>query len=295
MTDDAWDLFWANSGLTPATGAAFAERIAAFPPAAATATGEDPSRLCTFPTADVPLRSPNDRLSRLTDRRRSSRAFGPGPLSARRLGSLLGPLAARPDGSRGHPSAGALYPLEVFCLCGDVGGGLAGTVCCYNPDNHSLTPVGPLAARPDGSRGHPSAGALYPVEVFCLCGDVGGGLAATACCYNPDNHSLTPVGPLPPWPEWSGALNLAVDGVPQVVLLFVLVTDRVVAKYGAMGGRFALIEVGHAAQNLALRLAADGLAGCEAGGVVEADLLRLVRLDGTAARVALAYACGLPA
>ncbi|MFP5317494.1 MAG: SagB/ThcOx family dehydrogenase, partial [Acidimicrobiia bacterium] len=184
-----------------------------------------------------------DRLSRLTDRRRSQRAFGPGTLTARRLGGLLGPLAARPDGSRGHPSAGGLYPVEVFCLAGDVGGGLAGTVCCYNADNHSLTPVGPL----------------------------------------------------PPWPQWSGSLNLAVDGVPQVVLVFVLLTDRVVAKYGATGGRFALMEVGHAAQNVALRLAADGLVGCEAGGVVEPDLLRLLRLDGTPARVALAYACGLPA
>ncbi|MEW6153362.1 MAG: nitroreductase family protein [Actinomycetota bacterium] len=85
------------------------------------------------------------------------------------------------------------------------------------------------------------------------------------------------------------------EGVPQVVVVFVLFTDRVVAKYGAMGRRFALMEVGHAAQNLALRLAADGLGGCQAGGVVETEMLGLLGLDGTPARVALAYACGLPA
>ena len=74
-----------------------------------------------------------------------------------------------------------------------------------------------------------------------------------------------------------------------------LLTDRVVEKYGATGGRFALIEVGHAAQNVALRVAADGLAGWLAGGVVESELLAMLHLDGTPARVALAYACGLPA
>lgn len=236
MSDEAWDLFWANSGLTEATAPAFAERLAAFP------AGAEPTRQCTFPGADVPLRRPRDRLSRLTDGRRSVRSFAPGTLSARRLGGLLGAFAARPDGSRPHPSAGALYPLEVFCLLGDVEGGLAATVGCYNPDDHSLTPVGALA----------------------------------------------------PWPEWGAAINLAVEGAPQVVVVFVLFTDRIVAKYGALGGRLALIEVGHAAQNLALRLAADGLVGCEAGGVMEADLLRLLHLEGTGAGVALAYACGLP-
>ena len=228
--DDAWELFWLNSSVTEATVRSFGERIAAFP-----ADGAEGPRVCTFPAADVALPRPSDRLSRLLDRRRSVREFGPGTLTTKQLGRVLGGFAARPDGSRPYPSAGALYPVEVFCLSGD-----------------------------------------------------------QVACYTPDNHSLTPVGPLPPWPEWSGWINLTVAGTPQLVVVFVLFTDWVVAKYGATGGRFALIEVGHAAQNLALRLAGEGLVGCEAGGVVEAPLLRLLRLDGTTARVALAYACGLP-
>lgn len=227
--DEAWELFWTNSSVTEATVAPFAERIAAFPP------GPGPSRACTFPAPSEPLRLANDRLARLVTRRRSTRSFGPGTLSPRQLGSLLTAFAGRADGSRGYPSAGALYPLEIFVLTGDAVG-----------------------------------------------------------CYNPDDHSLTAVGPLPPWPDWSGCLNLPVEGVPQVVVVFVLLPERMIAKYGATGGRFALIEVGHAAHNLALRLAADGLVGCEAGGVVEAALVRLLRLDGTGARIPLAYACGLP-
>jgi nitroreductase len=76
--------------------------------------------------------------------------------------------------------------------------------------------------------------------------------------------------------------------------VFVLFPDRATAKYGERGGRFALIEVGHAAQNLALRLVAEGMAGCEAGGLLDEPVKALLRLDGTGAQVALGYACGLP-
>lgn len=233
---EAFEEFWLASELTPASAPGLAARLAAPPPA-------DGNRVCTFPAADVALARPRDDLARLLDRRRSGRSFGPGTLSARSLGRLLAGLAAGPDGRRRYPSGGALYPLEVLCLTGDVGGGLGRSVLCYNPDDHSVTPVGPLA----------------------------------------------------PWEAWSPALNLAVEGRPQVVLVFVLFCDRVLDRYGELGGRLALIEVGHAAHNVALRLAADGLAGCEAGGVVEADLLRLCGLEGSGGRVALAYACGLPA
>lgn len=233
---DAFELFWRTSELTPATAPALAARLGAPAP-------PDVPRVCTFPAAGVPLARPRDGLARLLDRRRSTRSFAPGTLGARRLGHLLAGLAERPDGTRSYPSGGALYPLEVLCLAGDVDGGLGRSVLCYNPDDHTVTPVGPL----------------------------------------------------PPWPAWSPLLNLAVTGEPQVVLVFVLFLERVLERYGDLGGRLALVEVGHAAHNVALRLAADGLAGCEAGGVVESGLLRLVGLEGCGGRVPLAYACGLAA
>jgi len=232
---DAFELFWRNSNLTPASLRPFATRVQSY-------VASERPRVCTFAAPDVALARPDDRLARLVDRRRSVRSFAPGALSVRQLGRLLAAVSARPDGGRSYPSAGALYPLEVFCLTGEVTGGLGHSVLCYNPDDHSVTPVGPLA----------------------------------------------------PWPDWSDAINLVTDGAPQVVLAFVLFVDQVLEKYGDLGGRLALIEVGHAAQNLALRLAADGLVGCEAGGVVEPTLLSLLHLDGTEARVALAYACGTP-
>jgi nitroreductase len=124
---------------------------------------------------------------------------------------------------------------------------------------------------------------------------VEGPLDRTATYYNHDNHSLSVVGPLPGWNELAAGVNLEVAaGVPQVVVVFVVFPERATAKYGERGGRFALIEVGHAAQNLALRLVAEGMVGCEAGGLLDEEIKRLLRLERTGAQIALGYACGLP-
>ncbi len=70
--------------------------------------------------------------------------------------------------------------------------------------------------------------------------------------------------------------------------------DELLDKYGCRGERFALIEIGHAAQNLALPVTAERLAGCEIGGTVDSQLRSLLDLGDARARVGLAYACGLP-
>lgn len=146
-----------------------------------------------------------------------------------------------------------------------------------------------------GSRTFASAGGAYPVEVFCLLNRVQGPLDRTAVYYNHDNHSLSAVARLPGWAELSEAVNLELGaGVPRLVFIFVLFAERMTAKYGERGGRFALIEVGHAAQNLALRLVDEGMVGCEAGGLLDEQLKDLLRLERTTAQIALGYACGLP-
>lgn len=146
-----------------------------------------------------------------------------------------------------------------------------------------------------GSRTFASAGAAYPLEVFCLLNRVDGPLDRTAVYYNHDNHSVSPVAPLPRWDELLETINLELAvGVPHLVFLFVLFPERATAKYGERGGRFALIEVGHAVQNLALRLVEEDLVGCEVGGLLDEEIKRLLRLEQTSAQVALGYACGLP-
>lgn len=149
----------------------------------------------------------------------------------------------------------------------------------------------------DGRRAYGSAGGTYPVEIFCLLNNVSGSPAAGhVAYYNADNHSLTAVRPLAPWHAYAGAVNLDCgDTVPQLVVVFALMPERVTAKYGERGGRFALMDVGAAAQTLALRLAAEGLAGCACGGLLDGEVKRLLGLDGTPAQIALGYACGIAA
>src|ERR671935_1069962 len=154
---------------------------------------------------------------------------------------------------------------------------------------------GSFDAAPSGSRTFASAGSTYPLEVFALLNHVEGPLGRTAVHYNWDNHSLNVVASVPPWDELVDAIN--VEGMttqPQVVFVFVLLPERTTSKYGERGGRFALIEVGHAAQNLALRIVAERLVGCEAGGLLDDRIKTLLRLDGTSAQVTLGYVCGLP-
>ena len=150
-----------------------------------------------------------------------------------------------------------------------------------------------FATSEDGRRAYGSAGGTYPLEIFCLCNNVSGPAGGHVAYYNADNHSLTAVRPLPPWPEYEGAVNLDCgETVPQLVVVFALMAERVTEKYGERGGRFALIDVGQAAQTLALRLVDEGLVGCACGGLLDGEIKSLLGLDGTSAQIALGYACG---
>lgn len=145
-----------------------------------------------------------------------------------------------------------------------------------------------------GRRVHGSAGGTYPLEIFCLLNNCEGPAAGRVAYYNADNHSLAAVGELPAWASYADAVNLDTGKtVPQLVVVFVVMADRVTGKYGERGGRFALIEVGQALQSFALRLVQEDLVGCALGGLLDDEIKRLLRLDGTAAQIALGYACGI--
>jgi SagB-type dehydrogenase family enzyme len=151
-----------------------------------------------------------------------------------------------------------------------------------------------FATAADGARAFPSAGSAYPLEVFCLMNNVEGPLDRRVTYYNADSHSLSVVGELPEWHDYAHAVNLeASAGMPQLLFVFVLFPDRMTAKYGERGGRFGLIEVGHAAQNLALRLVQEKLVGCQVGGLFDQLVKGLLKLEDTRAHIALGFACGI--
>lgn len=63
-------------------------------------------------------------------------------------------------------------------------------------------------------------------------------------------------------------------------------------KYGPRAGRFAMQEVGHAAQNVSLRLAADRLSGFILGGSMDLEVLEALGVGHTEAWLGGAVACG---
>lgn len=139
----------------------------------------------------------------------------------------------------------------------------------------------------------PSAGALYPLELFLYHSGPVESLDEGVFHYSPARNALRQVlkprdcGPLPHCfvqPE-------LVEGAAVVVMISA-VFERAVFKYGDRGYRFALLEAGHAAQNLLLAANVVGLAGIPLGGYYDRDLDALLKLDGVTQSVIYCVAAG---
>jgi SagB-type dehydrogenase family enzyme len=110
-----------------------------------------------------------------------------------------------------------------------------------------------------GHRAAPSAGALYPLELYVALPD---GLHH----YLPDRHILETVSRedmrLALW-----RAGLEQDSIRDALAVFTLagVVARTAAKYGDRAERYVWLEAGHAAQNLLLQAVALGLAAVPIG------------------------------
>lgn len=112
---------------------------------------------------------------------------------------------------------------------------------------------------PDGGRTAPSAGALYPLEVYVAVGDAQG-IAEGIYRYVSAGHELVAVA-AGDVREMLAAAALGQQWVAQAAIIFIIgaVEARTTAKYGPRGVRFVHIEVGHTAQNALLQAEALGL------------------------------------
>jgi SagB-type dehydrogenase family enzyme len=66
----------------------------------------------------------------------------------------------------------------------------------------------------------------------------------------------------------------------NVLFMFSAVFHRTLKKYGARGYRYILLEAGHAAQNVCLLAAEEGLGALCAGGFIDSKLNRFLEFDG---------------
>lgn len=126
---------------------------------------------------------------------------------------------------------------------------------------------------PMGYRTSPSAGALYPLEVYLVSGEVVG-LKAGVYRYLPASHILEPVVEKDMRETLSAAAlrQSAVRKAPAAVI-FCAVYERATSKYGRRGIPYAHMEAGHAAQNVSLQAVALNL-GTVMIGAFEDELVR---------------------
>ena len=151
---------------------------------------------------------------------------------------------------------------------------------------------------PTVRRSWPSAGGLYPLDFYLIAKSVDG---VPPGCYNVN----TIAGRLEPLREGRGAdvdevlragwfwQEFMVEAAAVVVLAAVF--ERTVAKYGERGYRFALLDAGHAAQNLVLVATQQRLPSVPVGGFDDDALAAALGLDGLHEAVVHSVALGGPA
>ncbi len=186
------------------------------PLAASTPRGE----ILTLP---APSSSGTMPLEAALARRRSIRSFTAEPLTTAELSQLVWAAQGITDPSRGYrsaPSAGALFPLELYLVKAD-------GIFHYLPHGHRLERVAETDQRAE--------------------------LASAA--YGQDALRRA-------------ALDLVIVGV----------LERTRVKYGARAEAFVNLEAGHAAQNLLLEATAMGLGAVPIGGFEESALARALPL-----------------
>lgn len=123
-----------------------------------------------------------------------------------------------------------------------------------------------------GHRAAPSAGALYPLELYAV-------TAQGVMHYVPEGHKVEQLDVGDVRTELS---NAALDQTPvrdaPFVIVVVGVVARTRAKYGDRAERYVAMEVGHAAHGIVLEATALGLGAVTIGAFEDEEVRSLLKL-----------------
>jgi SagB-type dehydrogenase family enzyme len=125
----------------------------------------------------------------------------------------------------------------------------------------------------------PSAGALYPLELYVVAQAVGG-IDPGVYHFSPFRHTLARLRPLD---RSRLRASLAEPGLADEAAAIVVVTAvfwRSRFKYGQRGYRFTLLEAGHLVQNAVLAATQLDLSALPLGGFYDRGLDEIVGADG---------------
>lgn len=137
----------------------------------------------------------------------------------------------------------------------------------------------------------PSAGALYPLNVYVFCNKVKG-IQRGVYNYSPEKNLL------------ESRCHITIDEIAKgcfyetsilnaaIVIFITGRFDRSKVKYGERGYRFTLMESGHLCQNLYLQCTSMQLGGMAIGGFQDDVINNLILLDGIEESTLYLFAVG---
>lgn len=132
-------------------------------------------------------------------------------------------------------------------------------------------------------RTYPSAGGLYPIELYFVLTTSVGDLDPGTYFYVPDDHAVRVIRPDNSGGEIS---DLFADSdsfdysAPELTVFLTASFGRSSAKYGPRGYRYVLLEAGHVGQNLQLVATALGLGSVVRGSYLDDRVNDHLRIDG---------------
>lgn len=139
----------------------------------------------------------------------------------------------------------------------------------------------------------PSAGGLYPLELYIIAYNVES-VPASVFHYDVRGHRLDEV-------RSSQRVELSKilfvnEIVETAAAVFVVsaVFGRTKIKYGERAYRFALLEAGHAVQNICLAARGFGVGTCAVGGFVDDEINDLIEVDGVEEATLCLVSAGWP-
>ena len=129
-------------------------------------------------------------------------------------------------------------------------------------------------------RSAPSAGALYPAEIYIAIRKVSG-VEPGIYHYNVPNHELELMIPGDPTEQiYEVCVKQEYVLQSSIVVLISGVLERTKLKYGERGYRYALLDIGHLGQNLYLSCTSLDLAVMTTCGFFDDEANKLLRIDG---------------
>jgi SagB-type dehydrogenase family enzyme len=135
-----------------------------------------------------------------------------------------------------------------------------------------------ITSKQKGGRTAPSAGALYPLEIFVACGDIKN-IAAGVYHYQPAGHLLQLITEGDKRNLLSAAAHLQAS-LSRSAAVIIIAADysRTTKKYEGKGRRYVDMEAGHAAQNICLQAVSLNIGTVTMGSFNDSKVKQLLNL-----------------